>query len=332
MTLDIPRPDHAFGERPAPRAPDYSQPDNWALYPDPGTTIAEEQAVGFYIHPTTWPGEEWNADLADAAARPPVDAVVTSQASVLDACCTVYAPRYRQAASASVFDRRGNGPQAYDLAFTDVVRAFSHFAEETEGRPIVILGHSQGGLHTRRLVTDVIAADGELKRRLVAAYVAGIPIPLSAYEDELAGFEPCRRAEDTGCVVSWVTYGPTADARAFQTFTAMRFQQYRREDGGLDVQCNNPLNWSAPGEWTPASANAGAVAPALPGQARRASIPGVAGAWCDQGILRLDRTPPAPFDTLVLPGASYHYYDVSLFHAALSANAALRAQAWRQSQ
>ena len=332
ISLTVARPDHAFGERDAPRPPDYTNLDNWAVHPDPGADLATEQAVGFYIHPTTWPGREWNADLADAAARPAVDAVAASQASVLDACCTVYAPRYRQAASAAVFDPDGNGPLAYDLAFTDVVRAFDRFAEQTNGRPIVIFGHSQGGLHTRRLVTDVIAGDETLKDRLVAAYVAGIPVPLRAYEDELNGFGPCRSEDDTGCVVSWVTYGPTADARAYQRFTAMRFPQYRREDGGLDVQCNNPLNWSAPGEWTPASANPGAVAPSLPGQARRSSIPGVTGAWCDQGILRLDRTPAAPFDALMLPQASYHYYDVSLFHTALSINAARRAQAWRESR
>lgn len=332
VSLNTPRPDHAFGERQAPRPPDYTNRNNWAVHPDPDAEPAPEQAAGFYIHPTTWPGREWNADVADAAARPAVDAVVASQASVLDACCAVYAPRYRQAASASVFDTEGNGPQAYNLAFTDVVRAFDRFAEQTNGQPIVILGHSQGGLHTRRLVTDVIANDETLKDRLVAAYVAGIPIPLGAYGDELSGFEPCRSNSDTGCVASWVTYGPTADARAYQQFAAMRFPQYRRKDGGLDVQCNNPLNWTAPGEWTPASANPGAVAPSLPGQARRASIPGITGAWCDQGILRLDRTPAAPFDALMLPGASYHYYDVSLFHAALSANASLRAQAWRLSQ
>ena len=332
VSLNIPRPDHAFGERSAPRPPDYTNQDNWAVHPDPEAELAPEQAVGFYIHPTTWPGLEWNADVADPAARPAVDAVVASQASVLDACCAVYAPRYRQAASASVFDSEGNGPQAYNLAFTDVVRAFNHFVQQTDARPIVILGHSQGGLHTRRLVTDVISSDETLKNRLVAAYVAGIPIPLAAYEDELTGFMPCRSDDDTGCVVSWLTYGPTADARSYQRFTAMRFPQYRRDDGGLDVQCNNPLNWTAPGQWTPASANTGAVAPSLPGQARRASIPGVTGAWCDQGILRLDRTPPPPFDTLVLPGASYHYYDVSLFHAALSANAARRAEAWRQTR
>lgn len=332
VSLDLPRPDHAFGERPAPRPPDYTQRESWALYPDPEMSIAPEQAVGFYIHPTTWPGREWNADLSDKSTEPAVDAVVASQASVLDACCTVYAPRYRQAASAAVFDLRNDGDQAYDLAFTDVLRAFNHVAERTEGRPIVILGHSQGGLHTRRLVSDVISGNEELKKRLVAAYVAGIPVPLGSYGDVLGEFAPCLSADDTGCVASWVTYGPTADARSYQVFTALRFPQYRRGDGGLDVQCSNPLNWSTPGEWTPASINPGSVAPALPGQGRRASIPGVTGAWCDQGILRLDRTPAAPFDVLMLPGASYHYYDVALFHAALSANASLRAQAWRDSQ
>ena len=105
--------------------------------------------------------------------------------------------------TARVTDRRPTLVLPYHLAFTDVVRAFNHFAEQTEGRPVVILGHSQGGLHTRRLVSDVVAKDEELKKRLVAAYVAGIPIPLGAYEDELNGFEPCRSANDTGCVVSW---------------------------------------------------------------------------------------------------------------------------------
>ena len=332
VSLNVPVPDHAFGERPAPRPPDYERRDNWARYPDGAETLAPEHAAGFYIHPTTWGGSEWNATVPDAAARPGVDAVVASQASVLDACCAVYAPRYRQAASASVFDRRGNGPQAYGLAFTDIVRAFRHFAEQTGERPIVVLGHSQGALHAGNLLTEVIAKDESLQERMVVTYIAGIPVPLRSYGGEFSGFKPCLASDDTGCIASWRTYGPTGDAQAAQFVTALRYPQYRREDGGLDVQCNNPLNWSAPGVWTPASANAGAVAPALAGQARRASVPGATGAWCDQGILRLDRTPAAPFNAQVLPGANYHYYDIALFHAALSANASLRAQAWRESQ
>lgn len=331
VSLNVARPDHDFGARPAPRPPDYSRQDNWARYPDEAA-LAPELAAGFYIHPTTWPGSEWNATVPDAAARPAVDAVVASQASVLDACCAVYAPRYRQAASAAVFAPQGNRDAAYGLAFTDVVRAFTHFAERTGDRPIVLLGHSQGALHANRLLSDVIAQDETLKDRLAVAYIAGIPIPLRSYENELGEFAPCLSNDDTGCVASWITYGPTGDAQAVQFLTATRFPQYQRKDGGLDVQCNNPLNWAAPRQWTPASANRGAVAPALPGQARRASIPGVTGAWCDQGLLRLDRTPPAPFDALMLPGASYHYYDVSLFHAALSENAARRAESWRQSR
>jgi len=331
VSLNVARPDHDFGQRPAPRAPDYMQQENWARYPDEAA-LAPEHAAGFYIHPTTWPGSEWNATVPDAAARPAVDAVVASQASVLDACCAVYAPRYRQAASAAVFDQKGNRDPAYGLAFTDIVRAFTHFAEHTGDRPIVLLGHSQGALHAERLLSDVIAQDDALSSRMAVTYIAGIPVPLGSYGDRLRNFQPCRESNDTGCVASWITYGPTGDARAIQFATAMRMPQYRRDDGGLEVQCSNPLNWSAPGDWTPASANPGAVAPALPGQGRRALIPGVTGAWCDQGILRLDRTPAAPFDALLLPGASYHYYDVALFHAALSANASLRAQAWRQSQ
>ncbi|WP_446831270.1 DUF3089 domain-containing protein [Candidatus Foliamicus sp.] len=334
VSLNVPIPDHGFGERRAPRPPDYTVLDNWARHPDAdaGGELTPEHAAGFYIHPTTWPGSAWNASVPDPEARPAVDAVVASQAGVLDACCAVFAPRYRQAASAAVFDQRGNRDPAYGLAFTDITRAFRSFAEQTGERPIVILGHSQGALHAERLLSEVIAEDEALRRRLAVTYIAGIAVPLESYGDRLGGFEPCRRSDDTGCVASWRTYGPTADAQEAQFGIALRFPQYQREDGGLDVQCNNPLNWSAPGVWTPASANRGAVAPALPGQARRASVPGVTGAWCDQGLLRLDRTPAAPFDALALPGANYHYYDVSLFHAALSENAALRAEALRHAQ
>ncbi len=325
-------PDHAFGERPAPDPPDYARRDNWARYPNDEQALAPEHAAGFYVHPTTWPGDEWNATVPDGAARSAVDAVVTSQASVLDACCAVYAPRYRQAASAAVFDREGNREPAYELAFTDIARAFWHVAERTGNRPIVLLGHSQGALHASRLLGNVIAGDEALRERMAVTYMAGVPVPLRSYGDELAGFAPCRQADDSGCIVSWRTYGPTGNAQAAQFATALRYPQYRREDGGLDLQCNNPLNWSAPDVRTPAAANRGSVAPALPGQVRRASVPGVTGAWCDQGLLRLDRTPPAPFDALVLPGANYHYYDIALFHAALSHNAALRAAAWRRAR
>ena len=103
--------------------------------------------------------------------------MVASQASVLDACCAVYAPRYRQAASAAVFDQKGNRDPAYGLAFTDIVRAFTHFAERTSDRPVVLLGHSQGALHAERLLSDVIAKDNALASRMAVTYIVGIPVP-----------------------------------------------------------------------------------------------------------------------------------------------------------
>ena len=69
VSLDIPRPDHSFGERPAPRAPDYTLRENWAVHPDPDADMAPEQAVGFYIHPTTWPAS-WM--LAAPSMRPAI--------------------------------------------------------------------------------------------------------------------------------------------------------------------------------------------------------------------------------------------------------------------
>ena len=84
----------------------------------------------------------WNVSDTDAPLNP---AVLLNQASVFNACCRIYAPRYRQASLGGL-----NNDAALDLAYTDVARAFRHFAAHANhGRPIIIASHSQGTNHAR---------------------------------------------------------------------------------------------------------------------------------------------------------------------------------------
>src|SRR3546814_15517433 len=87
--------------------------------------------------------------MADAATRRWTDLSVTArQASLFDACCRRFMPRYRQASSRAFAERLGDGAKAYALAYGDVLRAFrSYVAHDNHGRPFIIAGHSQGALH-----------------------------------------------------------------------------------------------------------------------------------------------------------------------------------------
>jgi CubicO group peptidase (beta-lactamase class C family) len=312
----VPPPPISFDETRHPTVPDYALASNWAAHPDhydvtdldpPGQSRPEEPAAdGFYIYPTTFRGMQWNAAVEDHAANEDVDAVVMSQATVLADCCRIFAPRYRQAASASVGDRTGSGMQAFGLAYEDVRIAFDRFVVDSGERPIVLLGHSQGAFHLQRLLTEVIAGTA-LTERLVAAYAVGIPAPAALFEGPWRGLIPCTTPTSTGCVAAWSTYGPDAELVAFEQRIAARFPQYTRPDGGK---------------------NLGALPLPAVGGYLGSPIENLLGAACNAGMLRTSRVPPDLFTALVLPVENYHFYDIVLFHSNLRRDAARRVAAW----
>jgi CubicO group peptidase (beta-lactamase class C family) len=330
----VPPPPDSFAESAHPPAPDYTQLVNWTAHPDkydvtdqdpPGQTRPEQPpADAFYINPTTYRGMQWNAAVDDKDANIGVDGVTMSQATVLAECCRIFAPRYRQATSAAVTDPV-NGMAAYGFAFQDVRAAFQQFVAQTADRPIVILGHSQGAFHLMRLLSEEITGT-PLVDRLVAAYVVGIAVPTGMVADAWSDLTICSEPTSSGCVAAWSTYGPNADALSYQRRTAPRYEKYARADGGIDLLCMNPLTGAA--DAAPAAANLGAVPiPPLNGYLT-APVPGLVGASCEDGILRTGAALEPPFAALSLPGESYHFYDIALFHTNLRRDTARRVDAW----
>ncbi len=66
------------------------------------------------------------------------------------------APRYRQASAGSLAAPPAmNGTQAHEFAWLDVRAAFLHYLKYwNKGRPFIIAGHSQGGAHTERWLSE----------------------------------------------------------------------------------------------------------------------------------------------------------------------------------
>ena len=328
----------------APPAPDYAQADTWAAWPGrpsgadsvaPGLLEAalpqDEKVDVFFIHPTTYlSGGEPNARYDEpGATSTQVDrGVLRFQASAFNACCRIYAPHYRQATIRAFLSADDPTAQAaYELAYSDVRRAFDYFLQhENHGRPFILASHSQGSLHAMRLLQERIAGQ-PLQRQLVAAYVIGYPIP---QQIERSGLSVCRSATQTGCLIDWNTVKEGASDQRREGSRYVWLDACYQHVQGRALVCVNPLNWTAGGE-APAALNLGALPSVRPGAAMVPPVAELTGARCDGGALRID-IPLAKrrgfADALTLFG-SYHVFDYGVFYTNIRVNARERIRTYR---
>lgn len=232
----------AFDPTQQPAAPDYALEKNWSALPfhkdeadripksETWVSDSAKQVDVFYIYPTLYmKGKTWNADLEDKNLNKRLDTKpVRYQASVFNASCRVYAPRYRQSIIDVFYDSTSNGTNSLAFAYEDVKRAFEYYLKHyNAGRPFIIASHSQGTYHARRLLKEML--DGtELSKRMVAAYTIGYEINEGMY----TVIKPCGNATTTGCYITWASY-----KKGF-------------EPTGSDLQlagdvCINPLTWNS---------------------------------------------------------------------------------------
>ena len=254
-------PPQPFGQMPNPPPPDYAQPRYWAALPDrldAADVVPENDPFGdrqasapvdvFYIHPTTYrDGDFWNQPLDDAKTNDWTDeSVVARQAAVFNACCRVFAPRYRQAASAGVYAPPAmKATDAYEFAWGDVRSAFLHYLKHwNKGRPFIIAGHSQGAAHTERWLNE-FGKDPKLARRLVAAYPIGIAFAEGAVA-RLPGVKGVCRMPAADRLPRHLEHlrrrrGPGKFVKSAQA----RYAQKSGTTVGQEIVCVNPLTFDA---------------------------------------------------------------------------------------
>jgi len=327
-----------FEAQPALPANAYAAPDLWFARPGmTGTNPARWQPQGaaaavpvdaavFFVHPTSYLKKaHWNGPLDDPDARRIGAVMVRANASVFGGASEVWAPRYRQATFGAFVTDAPEARQAHDLAYRDVAQAFDAFvAAQPAGRAIVLAGHSQGSFILKRLLTEKVATS-PLKQRIAAAYIIGWLVD-QRRDLPAMGLPACTRAEQSGCVVSYLSFTDNAD-------TAMMRDSYERfagKTGGGAGQasylCSNPLTGGIGGS-TPPARNPGGIVPDAKFEKAQLT-PALVGASCvDDGTLRIGTGPDmGPF---VLPGGNYHVYDYALYWQALRQDFARRVAAWQ---
>ena len=218
---------------PPPAAPDYADQSNWLCLPGRadlcarGIEIAPLTAQGwgrpaitrpaaapaidcFYVYPTISSDPGLNSDMTPSSRE---EMYVTQyQFTRFPEVCRPFVPVYRQMtmAAIAVATTGGDVTQAGFTAYSDVAAAFKEYIEKwNQGRPYVLIGHSQGAIMLDQLIPNAIEGT-PAHDKLLRAYLAGWNLAKQPGSDRPLTYRDtplCQSESDTGCVVTWATFG-----------------------------------------------------------------------------------------------------------------------------
>ena len=318
-----------FDADPHPPPPDYALTAAWAGLAQRFGAAGRARADVFYVHPTTYATREhWNQDIADTVTNSKTDHdVLARQASIFSACCRIYAPRYRQAATGSIESTDGSGEKAFALAYEDVKRAFLYYlAHFNRGRPFILVGHSQGSRHLNQLIAELIDHQ-MLQRRFIAAYTPGVSLAIGEFGTTYKTVALCRAPTSLHCIASWNSFEAGGNTQPYRARNAQHFGS-RFDAAGLTLACVNPISFDLQIPAAAAAENQGALLGPAAAHGLPTLLPKSFGARCVDGVLMVDGTHNRALTLTVLPNGMLHYHDFDFFYENIRANALARVAAY----
>lgn len=228
------------------------------------TDAASSSFDCFYVYPTVSLEPTVNADLRIQAAE---TAVATSQAAPFSQVCRVWAPMYRQVTLAGLARGLGVAPGPTAVAYDSLRSAFEDFlAHDSHGRPIVVLGHSQGAAMLILLLRQLVVHHPALLHRLVMAIILGgnVTVPDGKLVGgSFADIPLCHAVGQHGCVVAYSSFlqAPPAASLFGRPGQGVSLQSGQTRRRGVHVACVNPAALSGgSGTLQPMFPSLGAVA------------------------------------------------------------------------
>ncbi len=189
----------------------------------------------FYVYPTVSRDSGMNSDMTPGVEE---QAAAMVQFARFGTVCRPFAPVYRQGTVGSIAAAMAGADPApiLGLAYGDVSAAWRHYlAHYNQGRPFVLIGHSQGTIHLIRLIASEIEGRPETSR-MVSAVLLGynVEVPEGGVVGGAFRSTPlCTRAGQTGCVITYVSFRAEAPPPAGALFG-------RATRPGMTVGCTNP--------------------------------------------------------------------------------------------
>ena len=163
----------------------------------------------FYVYPTVSRDQGLNSDM-----RPDKEETYAAETQFarFAGVCRTFAPIYEQMTIGAIaaYSAGADIKTAAAIAYRDVAAAWHNYlTTKNNGRPFVLIGHSQGSLMLQMLISREIEANPAVAARMKLAIMPGFNVLVP--EGKLVGgtFKRtplCSRAGQTGCIMSWVSF------------------------------------------------------------------------------------------------------------------------------
>ncbi|MDR2708956.1 MAG: DUF3089 domain-containing protein [Elusimicrobiota bacterium] len=231
---------------------DYADFHNWLSAPEQATKDVDV----FFVYPTSWraqKGEFPLSDINNAEMRKYAMYYLKSRASAFEMAGNIYAPFYRQYDASFVLEALSS-TETFATAWKyaesippllDIVDSFEYYLKHfNKGKPFILVGHSQGSAALMELLTIYMKKHPKVYKKMVAAYLIGIPMPKEIYE--LAPhLKPAQKADDVGVIISYNTQSPKVGGVNPFSYS-----------GNVLI---NPISWTTDEKLAPKSESLGSV-------------------------------------------------------------------------
>jgi Protein of unknown function (DUF3089) len=201
----------------------------------------------FYVYPTVSDEATGNASLAVQKVEL-VTAV--SQVSPFSQVCNVWAPMYRQQTWSSVQKGLSGDEKVmrstFMVAYNSLLSAWEDFlAHDDQGRPIILIGDSQGSAILIHLISTRLDYEPSVLRSLLVAIIAGgnLQVPTGKTLGATFTHVPlCSSSSQTGCAIAYSSYPsePPANSLFGRPGQGVSLQSGQLASAGQQVACVNP--------------------------------------------------------------------------------------------
>jgi hypothetical protein len=196
----------------------------------------KEAAVDcFYVYPTVSRDPSLNSDITPGLEE---NATAAVQLARFGSVCRTFAPIYRQVTLAAL-PRASAGEdlsENFDIAYDDVAHAWFQFLERrNQGRPFVLIGHSQGTIHLLKLLAEEIEGK-PVAKWMLSAILLGWPVEVpegKTIGGSLISTPLCTKIGQTGCVITYMSFRASSPPPA-EAFLG------RAARPGMTAGCTNP--------------------------------------------------------------------------------------------